>query len=39
MSSDIMRMRFGFFSDPNKEREKKRSEKLTQEDVFMILVG
>jgi len=39
MSSDIMRMRFGFFSDPNKEREKKRSEKLTQDDVFMILVG
>jgi len=39
MSSDIMRMRFGIFSDPNKEREKKRSEKLTQDDVFMILVG
>jgi len=39
MSSDIIRMRFGFFSDPNKEREKRRSEKLTQDDVFMMLVG
>jgi len=39
MSSDIMRMRFGFFSDPNKEREKWRSKKLTQDDVFMMLMG
>jgi hypothetical protein len=39
MSSDIMRMRFGFFSDPNKEREKRRSNKLKKDDVFMILMG
>jgi len=39
MSSDIMRMRFGFFSEPNKEREKRRSEKQKQDDVFMILMG
>jgi len=39
MSSDIMRMRFGVFSDPNKERQKKRIEKLKKDNVFMMLIG
>jgi hypothetical protein len=39
MSSDIIRMRFVFFSVPNRGREKRRSDKLKKDDVFMILMG